>query len=738
MSSKQVPHPLELWGGVECTFNRVGDRYFDQMERNGHADRIEDLDQFAALGLQAIRYPVLWERTAPDGLEQADWSWADQRLAYLDDLGMRPIVGLVHHGSGPAHTSLIDPQFATGLAQFAQAVATRYPWLEYYTPVNEPLTTARFSGLYGHWYPHHSNDKSFLKALINQCRAVVLSMEAIRQINPAAKLVQTEDLGKVFSTPVLTYQANFENARRWLSFDLLCGRVNPQHELWQYLLYCGIEEAELTWFLDHPCPPDILGINRYLTSDRFLDERLDLYPTSTHGGNGKHQYADVEAVRVRAEGVCSPCTLLKEVWERYHSPIAITEAHLGCTREEQLRWFKEIWDAAQHLRHKAVEIKAVTVWSLLGAYDWTSLVTRDDGFYEPGVFDLRSTHGNSSASLPRPTALAQMLRYLSEGREYNHPLLEVPGWWRRPDRFLYPPIPPPSPLSPPPPPLSSPPFSPLLIAGATGTLGKAFARICEVRGIPYRLLTRQEMDITSIESVDSILNEVKPWAVINAVGYVRVDDAEREPHLCRLINSDGAAILANACAQRNIGLVNFSSDLVFGGDRDQPYLESDRVAPLNVYGHSKVQAERWVLQHHPCSLVIRTSAFFGPWDDYNFLTLALRTLKSGQVFVAAEDAIVSPTYVPDLVNASLDLLIDGECGIWHLANPGAIAWSDLARLTANLAGVDASPIQPCSIKTLGLAAPRPNYSVLGSERGILLPELDQAIARYLRECTQIQ
>jgi dTDP-4-dehydrorhamnose reductase len=119
-------------------------------------------------------------------------------LTYLNDIGIRPIVGLVHHGSGPPHTSLLDPEFATGLAQFAQAVASRYPGLEYYTPVNEPLTTARFSGLYGHWYPHAQDDRSFIRALINQCRGVALSMEAIRRINPAAKLVQTEDLGKIF------------------------------------------------------------------------------------------------------------------------------------------------------------------------------------------------------------------------------------------------------------------------------------------------------------------------------------------------------------------------------------------------------------------------------------------------------------------------------------------------------------------------------------------------------------
>ena len=441
MSANQVLPPLELWGGIECTVNRVGDRYFDQLQRNGHDTRLEDLDRFADLGIRAIRYPILWERTAPHGPELADWGWADQRLTYLNDIGIRPIVGLVHHGSGPPHTSLLDPEFATGLAQFAQAVASRYPGLEYYTPVNEPLTTARFSGLYGHWYPHAQDDRSFIRALINQCRGVALSMEAIRRINPAAKLVQTEDLGKTFGTSLLSYQIDFENARRWLSFDLLCGQVDRDHELWDYLRESGAEEAELFWFLDHPCPPDIFGINRYLTSDRFLDDRLDRYPPHTHGGNDHHSYADVEAVRVCTEGICPPETLLKEVWERYHRPIAITEVHLGCTREEQLRWFKEIWDAAQHLRQDGVDLRAVTAWSLLGAYDWNSLVTRDEGFYEPGVFDARPSGSSVLPSPPpRPTAIATLIRHLSQGEPYHHPLLEAPGWWQRSDRLLYPPV----------------------------------------------------------------------------------------------------------------------------------------------------------------------------------------------------------------------------------------------------------------------------------------------------------
>src|SRR5690349_1730164 len=103
---------LELWGGVECTVNRVGDRYGDQLARNGHWERLDDLDRFAALGLRTLRYPLLWEHIAPDGLGAADWTWADARMQRLRALGIRPIVGLVHHGSGPRHTNLLDPGFA--------------------------------------------------------------------------------------------------------------------------------------------------------------------------------------------------------------------------------------------------------------------------------------------------------------------------------------------------------------------------------------------------------------------------------------------------------------------------------------------------------------------------------------------------------------------------------------------------------------------------------------------------
>src|SRR5206468_10267788 len=131
-------------------------------------------------------------------------------LNRLKQLGIAPIAGLLHHGSGPHYTSLLDPALPDMLARHAEQVATRYPWITMYTPVNEPLTTARFSGLYGHWYPHGRDNRTFLRCLLTQCRAVTLAMAAVRDVNSSAQLVQIDDLGLVHAPPALQYQANFE------------------------------------------------------------------------------------------------------------------------------------------------------------------------------------------------------------------------------------------------------------------------------------------------------------------------------------------------------------------------------------------------------------------------------------------------------------------------------------------------------------------------------------------------
>jgi dTDP-4-dehydrorhamnose reductase len=192
-------------------------------------------------------------------------------------------------------------------------------------------------------------------------------------------------------------------------------------------------------------------------------------------------------------------------------------------------------------------------------------------------------------------------------------------------------------------------------------------------------------------------------------------------------------VLALAAIRHAVRFMTFSSDLVFDGSAGRPYVESDPVAPLNAYGRSKAEAERRVLDSDPQALVIRTSAFFGPWDGHNFVTQALAALGEGRPFAAASDMTVSPTYVPDLVNACLDLLIDKESGIWHLSNGAAMSWAELARRACEAAGIDAARLEARPAFDLGMAAARPLNSALSSERGLILPSFEDALTRYLRE-----
>ncbi|WP_240788585.1 family 1 glycosylhydrolase [Ramlibacter henchirensis] len=717
-SAREREGRLELWAGPECTVNRVGDQYLDQMRYSGFERRLEDLDRLAELGITRMRFPILWERTAPDGPASADWSWADERLARLRELGVRPIAGLLHHGSGPVHTNLADPRFPELLAEYAGAVAQRFPQIDAYTPVNEPLTTARFSGLYGVWYPHGRDDRAFVRCLLGEIQGTVLAMRAIRKVNPDAQLVQTDDLGyTTVATPRLQYQADFENQRRWLTYDLLCGRVTRQHPLWDWLVHHGATEAELLALADEPCPPDILGINSYITSERFLDDRLDLYPDHLRGGNGRHRYVDVETARVLGAHIGGFSARLREACERYELPVAITEVHLGCSREEQMRWLHQAWNSAAALRDQGLDVRAVTIWAAFGTFDWDSLVTREQGHYEPGLWDVRSGE-------PRRTALYHVARSLGHGQMPDHPVLEGPGWWQRELRLLYPRhgeleslavI-----------------GRPLLITGATGTLGRAYARLCDVRGLPYKLLTRRELDIADRASVEAALERWQPWAVINTAGYVRVDDAENDPRNWRE-NVYGPEVLATACAARGIRLMSFSSDLVFDGGKDRPYVETDEPRPLCAYGRSKHEAEQRMLAAAPDTLVVRTAAFFGPWDRYNFVTQALAAMRRGEPWHAAHDQWVSPTYVPDLVKTSLDMLVDGEHGLVHLANRGAVSWAQLAEMAAEAAGLDRNLVQHRPGAELGWVACRPRYSALDSERGAVMPTLEEGLVRYLDE-----
>jgi dTDP-4-dehydrorhamnose reductase len=673
---------LELWGGYECTVNRVGDQWFDQTQRSGHHDRIEDLHLLSDLGMQAVRYPALWERISPDDPDQRDFRWTDERLGELRRLGINPILTLCHHGSGPHYTSLVADDFAEGLARHAAAVAERYPWVRDWTPVNEPLTTARFSALYGFWYPHTKDEGAFWTALLGEIDATRLAMREIRKVNPEARLIQTDDLGYCHATEPFLAEAAYQNERRWIGWDLLFGRVDRGHPLWSRIAGHGLEDR-LRRIADDPCPPDIIGINHYLSSERLMDHRVELYPhrsiadrkVAKVGGISK---VDVDAIRHREEGVLGLSVLLEQAWERYGQTIAITECHLAGAREDQVRWFVEVWDAAEQLRNKGVDICAVTAWSLLGSYDWNRMVTCQDGHYETGVFDVRT-------GTPRPTLLASVLKGLAAGNKPAFPGLSRPGWWRRSTRLIHAEQ------------QSTPSFEveptaanenseqPLLIAGVSGDLATLAVRACEMRGLPYVRCSEAE--------AEQLIVGVKPWAVLD------LSDRDR------------------VCSERDS----------MPRPKALPPLAAVCVAAGTPYAVI-TGAQSWhEVSHSAGVLEVRTHGVFVPWDRWAWAVRMLDQLDQGRTVEIDPATSWAGVYGPDIIDVTLDLLFDGVTGAIDLRNRSQLSELEFAR---ELALVADAPER--LIRVQGSPAERPMFSF--SPAHSYLPPLASMLERFVREC----
>jgi dTDP-4-dehydrorhamnose reductase len=432
----------EAWAGVECTRVRIGRAIRNELDLTGHRDRIKDLDLLASLGVSSVRYPLLWEEIAPHGLANADWRWADERMVRMRELGLRPIVGLLHHGAGPAGMSLGHPNFPSAFATFALAVARRYPWIDAFIPINEPFTTARFSALYGWWHPHLSSMDACATVLLNECLAIRAASAAIRSINAGASMIVNEDVGHSYSTPAMAPHAQYLNERRWLTWDILMGRITPDHAMYAPLTSTPRNRALLAEINKAPFAPDVLGVDHYVTSDRYIDENIDAYPP-VYSDSGNAPFADVEACRIDGPPGASVERALAETWDRYRLPIALTEISLAGDAHDQVAWWDEAWDAAVSARRCGIDVAAVTAWAALGAVDWHCTLTRTDDIYEPGAFDIR---GNVIVERPVAGAIreAAALRATDGSWSTGEPVAVNSrhrhggsGWWNRPDRFIH-------------------------------------------------------------------------------------------------------------------------------------------------------------------------------------------------------------------------------------------------------------------------------------------------------------
>ena len=393
--------PFEVWASPEPTVARTrASSYRDQLVETGHHARLADLDLLASLGVSATRYPVLWERTAPGAPDDLDLRWARPRLERLRDLGIEPVVTLLHHGSGPAHTSLVDPAFPDLFARYAGAVARAFPWVKRWTPLNEPLTTARFATLYGHWYPNVRSDAAFGRAIVHEALAMQRGMAAIRATIADAEFVITEDLQSVSlrgaTTPSLEAFAAHKRERMYLSIELVAGRVAPGRPMYAYLRdVCGVAGDTLDRIARDATVPDLVGWNYYPNSERVLS--LD------DAGATVNEPA-------RLYGPISPRPLLARAHERLGLPFGISEVHVNGDEAARVAWLRARTDDLVALHARGLPVRMLGVWAAFGLVDWDSLLVRHEAYREDGIFTFAPP-----GDVPQETAVARELRAMTAG-----------------------------------------------------------------------------------------------------------------------------------------------------------------------------------------------------------------------------------------------------------------------------------------------------------------------------------
>jgi dTDP-4-dehydrorhamnose reductase len=259
------------------------------------------------------------------------------------------------------------------------------------------------------------------------------------------------------------------------------------------------------------------------------------------------------------------------------------------------------------------------------------------------------------------------------------------------------------------------------VTGAGGMLGQDLMRIAGPDAVG---LTRADLDVTDRDAVHAVIGPDD--AVINCAAWTDVDGAEEHPDDALQVNAVGARNVAEAAGS----VVYVSSDYVFDGTKDSPYLESDPRNPVSEYGRSKAEGELASLESNPRSHVVRTSWLFGVGGS-NFVATMLRLGAELDSVRVVDDQVGQPTFTGHLAEALIQIADSDDYGIHHRSGGGQCSWYELAGFVFETAGVDCT-VEPCTTAEFPRPAPRPAYSVLGSERGEpSLPDWQRGVTEYL-------
>ena len=407
LNSLLEPSSFQWLAGIEDTFitapsARTG-RTLDEYELTGHYEHLdEDLALFAELGLRAVRYGIPWHRINPRRGEW-DFSWADRPLERLLDLGIAPVVDLVHYGLPEwIDGAYLHPDYPEYVAEFASRIAERFRGrIHTYTPLNEPRVTAWYCGRLGWWPPFGRSWRGFVQVMLGVCRGVVRTVEALRAVDPQIVDVHVDatDLYEAVSSG-LSAEADRRQHIVFLALDLVSGRVGPAHPLWRWLLENGARHDDLEWFATRAVRPDLIGINLY---PLFSEKRL---VSSPRGLRVRMRYASANIVDRLAD----------LYWSRYRRPLLISETASEGPVARRQAWLEDSVRATARVRARGVPLIGYTWWPLFALVTWGYREGRKpaaDYLRQMGLWDLRA---DGEGRLVRErTVLVDQYRELAAG-----------------------------------------------------------------------------------------------------------------------------------------------------------------------------------------------------------------------------------------------------------------------------------------------------------------------------------
>lgn len=284
----------------------------------------------------------------------------------------------------------------------------------------------------------------------------------------------------------------------------------------------------------------------------------------------------------------------------------------------------------------------------------------------------------------------------------------------------------------------------VLLIGANGQLGSDLLKAFRAAGDTVVPLTHAQLDVCNEGRVTEILAETKPEVVLNTAAFHKVEECEKKPELAFQVNASAPMKLAAACQKSGAVLVHFSTDYAFGGySHGTPYEETDRPAPLNVYGVSKVAGEDLIAYNTDRYFVVRVCGLYGiagsSGKGGNFVENMLKKALAGDAIRVVEDQVLTPTYTADVAQAVRKLVVSGKFGLYHLSSEGQCSWYEFTRLIFECAGIRAN-LSPCKTTDFFSPVKRPAYSVLSKAKlrglGLSIPSWQDALPRYLRERTE--